>query len=114
MTFELAQEEIASKAGFDVVGVEDQSMETALLNKSLLELLPAVDEANAISQELGKSVHFETALVSSSYLGKDSDRTEVKLNLITVFCLQNAFSSHKRSEKLEQKIFQQKKTHFLK
>lgn len=81
VTFELAQEEIASKAGFDVVGVEDQSMETALLNKSLLEMLPAIDEANAISQDLGKSVRFEIALVASSFLGKNSDRTEVDESL---------------------------------
>ncbi|XP_074602251.1 kinesin-like protein KIF28 [Brevipalpus obovatus] len=83
VTFELAQEEIASKAGFDVVG-EDQSMETALLNKSLLEMLPAIDEANAISQELGKNIKMEIVLVASSFLGKNSERTEVMVKYINL------------------------------
>ena len=77
VTFELAQEEIASKAGFDMSN-DDQSMETALLNKDLLELLPSIDEANAISNDLGKNVRFEIILVSSAFLAKNSDRTEVR------------------------------------
>uniref|UniRef100_T1K6K6 Kinesin motor domain-containing protein n=1 Tax=Tetranychus urticae TaxID=32264 RepID=T1K6K6_TETUR len=81
VTFDLAQEEIASKAGFDMSN-DDQSMETALLNKDLLELLPQVDEANAISNDLGKNVRFEIILVSSAFLAKNSDRTEVMVKLI--------------------------------
>ncbi|RWS14549.1 kinesin-like protein KIF28P, partial [Dinothrombium tinctorium] len=76
VTFELAQEEIASKAGFDVNN-DDQSLEMALLNKDLLEVLPAIEEANAISEELDKNVRFEIMLVSPQFLGKNSDRTEV-------------------------------------
>jgi len=58
VTFELAQEEIASKAGYNFNG-DDPSMEQALLNQELLELIPAVDEANAISEELERMIHFE-------------------------------------------------------
>ena len=81
ITFELAQEEIASKAGFEMDN-KDQSMETALFNKDLLELLPAVDEAKAISQELNKNIFFEIILVSPLFLGVNSERTEVSLKII--------------------------------
>ena len=86
VTFELAQEEIASKAGFEVNN-EDQSLETALLNKDLLELLPAVDEAKAISQELHKGITFEIILVSSLFSGKAVERTEVSVTFMLYFFL---------------------------
>lgn len=76
VTFELAQEEIASKAGYEVNG-EDQTLEVALLNKDLMEVLPGVEEANAISEELEKNVRFEMMLVAPQFLGKSSERTEV-------------------------------------
>lgn len=76
VTFELAQEEIATKAGY-AVNQEDQTMEQALLNKDLLEILPGIDEANAISEELEKNVRFDIMLVSPQYVGKIGDRTEV-------------------------------------
>ena len=79
VTFELAQEEIATKAGF-AVNSEDQSIEQALLNKDLLEVIPAVDEANAISEELEKFVRFEIMLVSPQFLGKPGERTEVSVH----------------------------------
>jgi hypothetical protein len=78
VTFELAQEEIATKAGF-AVNSEDQTMEQALINKDLLEVIPAVDEANGISEELEKNVRFEIVLVSPQFLGKVGERTEVSI-----------------------------------
>lgn len=51
--------------------------ETALLNKDLLEVLPGVEEANAISEELDKKTKFEIMLLSPQWLGKTSGRTEV-------------------------------------
>ena len=77
VTFELAQEEIASKAGYDVSN-EDQTIEMAILNKDLLEVLPGVEEANAISEELEKNVRFEIMLVAPQFLGKNTERTEVR------------------------------------
>jgi len=76
VTFELAQEEIASKAGYNF-NSEDHSIEQALLNQELLELIPAVEEANAISEELEKMVHFEIILVSPICLGKIGRKAEV-------------------------------------
>ncbi|XP_054154280.1 kinesin-like protein KIF28P [Oppia nitens] len=80
VSFELAQEEIATKAGF-ALNNDDQSMEQALLNKDLLEVIPTVDEANAISEELEKFVRFEIMLVSPQFLGKPGDRTEVYVRM---------------------------------
>lgn len=77
VSFELAQEEIASKAGFDVHNKSDQSLEAALLNKDLLEVLPGVEEANAISEELDKNIKFELLLVAPQFLGKLTEKTEV-------------------------------------
>lgn len=79
VTFELAQEEIASKSyNFNN---EDQSIEQAILNKELLELIPAVEEANAISEELEKMVRFDIILVSPLFLGKIGRKPEVSLLL---------------------------------
>lgn len=69
ITFELAQEEIALKSGFELNSTEDQSFEIALLNKDLLEVLPGIELANAISEELNKNVRFEIMLVSPQFLG---------------------------------------------
>lgn len=76
VTFELAQEEIASKAGYSFNN-EDHSIEQALLNQELLELIPSVDEANAISEELEKMVHFDIILVSPIFLGRIGRKPEV-------------------------------------
>ncbi|KAH7638537.1 kinesin-like protein kif28p [Dermatophagoides farinae] len=75
VTYELAQEEIASKAGYNFNN-DDNSIEQELLNKELLELIPAVEEANAISEELEKMVHFENVLVSPIFLGKIGRKPE--------------------------------------
>lgn len=80
MTFEQAQEEIASKAGYNF-NSDDHSMEQALLNAELLELIPSVDEANAISEELEKMTHFEIILVAPMFLGKIGRKPEVSFDL---------------------------------
>lgn len=84
MNFELAQEEIAAKAGY-FMDNEDQTMEVALLNKDLMEVLPGVEEANAISDELERNTRFEVMLVAPQILGKSSDRTEVMASLFMIF-----------------------------
>ncbi|KAF7495667.1 Kinesin-like protein KIF28P [Sarcoptes scabiei] len=81
VTYELAQEEIASKAGYKLNN-EDNSIEQALLNKELLELIPAVEEANAISEELEKMVHFENVLVAPLFLGKTGRKPEPHVQVI--------------------------------
>lgn len=76
VTYDLAQEEIASKAGYNFNN-EDQSIEQAILNKELLELIPAVEEANAIADELEKMVRFDIILVSPLFMGKIGRKPEV-------------------------------------
>lgn len=78
VTYELAQEEIVSKSGFDVNN-EDQSMEAAILNKDLSEVIPVVEEANSISEDIQKNVRFEIMLVAPQFAGKSGDRTEVSV-----------------------------------
>jgi len=76
VSFELAQEEIASKAGYTMEN-EDQSMEVAILNKDLMEVLPGVDEANAISDELERNTRFEIMIVAPQVMGKTNGQMEV-------------------------------------
>lgn len=83
VNFELAQEEIAAKAGY-FMDNEDQTMEVALLNKDLMEVLPGIEEANAISDELERNTRFEVMLVAPQILGKSSDRTEVMDSLFMI------------------------------
>lgn len=45
-----------------------------------MEVLPGVEEANAISEELEKNVRFEMMLVAPQFLGKTGERTEVTKN----------------------------------
>lgn len=75
ITYEMAQEEIAKNAGLDV---DDQaeSKETMLLREDLADLMPMVNEANAISQELDKKVSFEVVVVSAKARGLPEGRPE--------------------------------------
>ena len=50
-----------------------------LLQEDLVELMPMVLEANAISEELNKKMFFEIALVSPQARGLKDGRTEVSL-----------------------------------
>lgn len=113
ISFELAQEEIALKAGFELNNSEDQSFEIALLNKDLLEVLPGIELANAISEELNKNVRFEIMLVSPQFLGKIShlnaaaasqstERTEV---FIKVYDLMNNLEFEWSKEKFLNRLY---------
>ena len=42
----------------------------ALLQEDLIDVMPAVEEANSISEELDKKVKFEIILISPHMLGK--------------------------------------------
>lgn len=48
-----------------------------LLQEDLMEMLPAVEEANSISEELDKKKKFELMLVSPEARGQLKGRTEV-------------------------------------
>nr|XP_040578221.1 kinesin-like protein KIF28P isoform X1 [Lepeophtheirus salmonis]XP_040578231.1 kinesin-like protein KIF28P isoform X1 [Lepeophtheirus salmonis]XP_040578235.1 kinesin-like protein KIF28P isoform X1 [Lepeophtheirus salmonis] len=68
ITYEFAQEEIASKAGINVD--HSASTDVAMLQDDLIEVMPAVEEANSISEELDKRVKFEIILISPNMIGK--------------------------------------------
>ena len=59
-------------------------------------LMPMVQEANAIAEELGKTVAFELILVSPQAFGQKSGRAEVGMatvihtDLIGTVCILNA------------------------
>lgn len=89
VSFELAQEEIQSKAGYSVDN-DDQTMETAILNKDLMEVYPGIVEGNAISDELERNTRFEILLVAPQILGKTADRTEV--NVTDIFIVSQGYT----------------------
>lgn len=55
---------------FDIV-------EDLLLQEDLIHMLPMVNEANAMSEELDKKVKFEIALIAPQARGLKEGRTEV-------------------------------------
>ena len=50
----------------------------ALLQEDLIDVMPAVEEANSISEELDKRVKFEIILISPQMLGKMQNKVEVR------------------------------------
>lgn len=75
ITYEMAQEEIAKNAGLDVDD-QEESKEAMLLREDLADLMPMVNEANAISQELDKKASFEVVVVSAKARGLPDGRPE--------------------------------------
>ena len=55
-----------------------------LLQEDLIEILPAISEANAISEELDKKKKFEVMLVSGAARGDPKGRTQVSLASLTL------------------------------
>lgn len=51
--------------------------ENLLLQEDLIHMLPMVNEANAMSEELDKKVKFEIALIAPQARGLKEGRTEV-------------------------------------
>ncbi len=76
ITYEYAQEEIAACAGINVDHAA--SSDVALLQEDILDTMPAIEEANSISEELDKKVKFELMLISPKALGKLKTKTEVQ------------------------------------
>ncbi|XP_046575245.1 kinesin-like protein KIF28P [Haliotis rubra] len=82
-TYDSAQEEIMKHTGLfkDTSGGDGKSKEDLLLQEDLIQLLPMVNEANAMSEELDKKVKFEIALVSPQARGLPHGRTEVNVKM---------------------------------
>lgn len=54
-------------------------IEEMLLKEDVLEVLPAIEEANAISEEMDKKITFEAIMVPAESRGELSGRSEVRL-----------------------------------
>ncbi|XP_022096862.1 kinesin-like protein KIF28P [Acanthaster planci] len=77
VTYDTAQEEIAANSGFDMKKGPDKSKDDLLLQEDLVQLMPMVIEANAMSEELKKGVRFEIVLISPQARGQKHSRTEL-------------------------------------
>ncbi|XP_052103729.1 kinesin-like protein KIF28P isoform X1 [Mytilus californianus] len=79
-TFDSANEEIAEKAG--LVRHDGATSEDVVLQEEVVQLLPMVNEANAMSDELKKKVQFELALISPQARGLKDGKTEVMVKML--------------------------------
>lgn len=80
ITYEMAQEEIVQNSGFDM-DTGGKSKEDLLLQEDLLQIMPMVNEANAMSEELNKKVKFEVVLISPQARGQKEGRTDVSVKM---------------------------------
>ena len=67
-----------------------------LLQEDLIEMLPAIQEANAISEELDKKKKFEVMLVSGAARGDPKGRTQVGANRSYLKVILRAYESQLR------------------
>ncbi|XP_078483346.1 kinesin-like protein KIF28 isoform X2 [Ciona intestinalis] len=85
VSFNSAQEEIAKNIGYDMDKV-GKSRDDIQLQEDLLSIMPMVNEANAMAEELDQKMMFEIALISPQVRGLKDGRTEVCIkakNLLT-------------------------------
>jgi hypothetical protein len=64
-TFEMAQDEIAEAKGISIKDTKNMSQEEILCHSELIDILPAIEEANQISIALDKKVKFSALPVAS-------------------------------------------------
>ncbi|XP_046565118.1 LOW QUALITY PROTEIN: kinesin-like protein KIF28P [Haliotis rubra] len=83
VTYESAQEEAASKWGFDMDS-SNKTRDEALLKEDMIELMPSVEECNSISEELDKKMKFELMIVSPEARGQLKGRTEVMIKVVNL------------------------------
>ena len=74
------------------------STDVAMLHEDLIDVMPAVEEANSISEELDKRVKFEIILIAPNMLGKlkhkhegfeDRDKTSSQPEVLLNICYIN-------------------------
>ncbi|XP_059144638.1 kinesin-like protein KIF28P isoform X3 [Physella acuta] len=82
VTFEMAQSEIAKNSGFDISA--NKSTDEALLQEDVLDLMPAIENANSISEDLDKKMKFELMVVSPEARGELAGRTQVMIRVINL------------------------------
>ncbi|GFR94491.1 kinesin-like protein [Elysia marginata] len=84
-TYDSVQQEIARESGL-MDNNSTKSKDDLLLQETLIQMLPMVSEANAMSEEMDKKVKFEICLVSPRARGLAEGPTEVMVkmrNLVT-------------------------------
>ncbi|KAK3784099.1 hypothetical protein RRG08_066087, partial [Elysia crispata] len=81
VTFEMAQEEIAANSGFDL---NAKTKEDAMLQEDIVELMPAIENANSISEDLDKKMKFELMVVSPEARGELKGRKLVMVRVVNV------------------------------
>jgi hypothetical protein len=74
-TYEDAQEEIVKNSGLDLTS------EDRLLQDEVINILPLVQNVNAMAEEMSKSVAFSMLLVSPEARGLDTGRTELYIKV---------------------------------
>ena len=75
VTYEYAQEELAAKSGINITDADN--CDVAQMQDDLLEVMPAVEEANSISEELDKKIKFEIAIISPYKIAEAQTSREV-------------------------------------
>jgi len=55
-----------------------------LLKEDMIEILPAIEEANSISEEMDKKLRFEAAVVSAESRGELTGRPQVTISPLIV------------------------------
>jgi len=80
VTWENLHQEIAKNSGYDV-DKKGKTEEELILQEDLISIMPMVNEANAISEELDKKKVFEIALVSPQARGLAGGRTYVMVKM---------------------------------
>lgn len=65
--------------------------EDKLLQQDLIDLIPLVEEANAMSEELNRRVKFEIKMLSATARGLHHGRTEVSLDFNVTLCVMLLF-----------------------
>ena len=87
---------IYSLAGINIEN--SGSTDVAMLHEDLIDVMPAVEEANSISEELDKRVKFEIILIAPNMLGKlkhkhegfeDRDKTSSQPEVLLNICYIN-------------------------
>ncbi|XP_046842712.1 kinesin-like protein KIF28P [Xenia sp. Carnegie-2017] len=76
-----AQKEMAEATGFQTGFGTGLSKEQQLAQEQVLELLPLVGEANAVSEELDKHKNFELVLISGAAQGNLTGSTKVMVKM---------------------------------
>uniref|UniRef100_H2YJV4 Kinesin-like protein 6 n=1 Tax=Ciona savignyi TaxID=51511 RepID=H2YJV4_CIOSA len=78
VSFNTAQEEIAKNIGYDM-DKTGKSNDDIQLQEDLLQIMPLVNEANAMSEELDQRMLYEIALISPQVRGLKDGKTEVSI-----------------------------------